>query len=314
MSVPFRQGRFADLPELPRVPHVFAQTTRRLLTIEAPGWPRGTPAAVHSLGAGPPLLLVHGLMTSAYSFRYALAPLAQHFTCHALDLPGAGDTPPANDTPHDAASLGRFVVGVQRALGAEGCACVANSMGGYVAMVAALDHGPGTFSRLVNVHSPGVPLARLAALSAAWSLPGSERLLHALVGLSPERWCHRNVHYLDESLKSLEEARTYAAPLRAPAGVTALGKYLSETLRHADLARFEARLARRRDAGEPFPVPLQLLYARRDPMVPPVVGERLRALIPSADFRWIEQASHFMHVDALDRFLAAALPFLQASA
>lgn len=311
MRAPFKQGRFEDLPELPRQPHVFAQATPVTVSLEAAGWPRTT-AAVRVMGAGPPLLLVHGLMTSSYSFRYALEPLSRHFTCHAVDLPGAGDTPAVNGVRYSASNLGNFLLGVQRALGIEGCACVANSMGGYIAMTAALDHGPGAFARLVNVHSPGVPLWRLHALEAAWRLPGSGALFRALVAPSPERWCHRNVHYFDESLKSIEEARVYAAPLRAAAGLESFGKYLSETMSASDIERFVARLARRRERGERFPVPLQLLYARRDPMVPAAVGARLRALIPSAQFSWVEEASHFMHVDAVERFTAAALPFLRA--
>lgn len=308
---PFRQGSFEALPELPRAPHAFGQTRPVEVTIEEAGAWRGARAHVRVLGEGPPLLLLHGLMTSSYSFRYVFEPLSKHFTCYAIDLPGAGQTPAACAISHRAASLGRFVVGVQRALGVAGCACVANSMGGYIAMTAALDHGAGTFARLVNVHSPGVPLRRLHALEAAFRLPGSGALFRALVRRSPERWCHRNVHYFDEGLKSLEEARVYAAPLRTDGGLESFRKYLAETMSATDIGAFVERLERRRAAGEAFPVPLQLLYARRDPMVPAAVGERLRGLIPDAQFRWVEEASHFMHVDAPGRFLDAALPFLQ---
>jgi pimeloyl-ACP methyl ester carboxylesterase len=58
-------------------------------------------------------------------------------------------------------------------------------------------------------------------------------------------------------------------------------------------------------------VPLQLVYARRDPMVPPSVGERLARLVPGAELAWLEAGSHFAHVDAPEALLAAALPFLE---
>jgi pimeloyl-ACP methyl ester carboxylesterase len=264
---------------------------------------------VRRLGAGPPLLLVHGLMTSSYSFRYVLAPLGSSFTCYAVDLPGAGATEPALSTSYDAASLGRFLVGVQRALGIEGCACFANSMGGYVAMVCALDH-PGAFSRLTNLHSPGLPEPRLWALAAALATPGARWLLHSLVQRDPIRFCHKNVHYYDESLKSLEEAQTYAAPLRRHEGREALRKYLRETMSAAAMSRFVGRLEDRRARSEPFPIPLQLVYARQDPMVPPRIGAALAKLIPDARFAWLDEASHFAHVDAVERLLPVIEPFL----
>jgi pimeloyl-ACP methyl ester carboxylesterase len=57
-------------------------------------------------------------------------------------------------------------------------------------------------------------------------------------------------------------------------------------------------------------VPLLLVYAVRDPVVPPIVGQRLRALIPNARFVELDEASHFAHVDAAERFVAACEPFL----
>jgi pimeloyl-ACP methyl ester carboxylesterase len=52
------------------------------------------------------------------------------------------------------------------------------------------------------------------------------------------------------------------------------------------------------------------VYAERDPMVPPIVGDRLRALVPAAKFIRLAEASHFAHVDAAQRFVAAIEPFL----
>jgi pimeloyl-ACP methyl ester carboxylesterase len=163
---------------------------------------------------------------------------------------------------------------------------------------------------LVDLHSPGVPLVRLWALLAATSVPGSERLLRALVHWDPERWVHRNVHYYDESLKSREEARVWAEPLRTADGVRAFHRTLRDTVDPREMRRFLRTLADRRDRGDAFPVPLLLVYATTDPLVPPWIGERLAALIPSATLARIDQASHFAHVDAPDRLVALLGPFL----
>ena len=62
-----------------------------------------------------------------------------------------------------------------------------------------------------------------------------------------------------------------------------------------------------------FPVPLLLLYAREDPMVPPSVGPKLAALIPGAELAWMEATSHFAHVDSPDRVAPLLLDFLGRS-
>ena len=73
-------------------------------------------------------------------------------------------------------------------------------------------------------------------------------------------------------------------------------------------------LRTRRDAGQAFPVPLLLLYARQDPLVLPAIGEQLAALVPDARLEWLEQTSHFAHVDTPEAVLAAIRPFLAEGA
>jgi pimeloyl-ACP methyl ester carboxylesterase len=180
-------------------------------------------------------------------------------------------------------------------------------MGGYLLMrLALLD--PGAMRRLVNLHSPGLPTPRMHALSAAFAiLPRPASVLGRLVRWNPERWVHKNVHYYDETLKSREEHREYARGLLDDGGIEAFAGNLSETLDASEMARFERNL---RELGK-FPIPLQLVYAERDPMVPPSVGERLSTLLPDARFERLSAASHFAHVDAPEAFLRVAVPFLE---
>jgi pimeloyl-ACP methyl ester carboxylesterase len=301
---PFQQLRFDDLPELPRRPHAWDRAAQHVTTLRSR--PFGAVRVVwRTYGNGPPLLLVHGLMTAGYSWRYAIEPLGERFTCFVPDLVGAGASEPV-DASYAPDALATFLAELQDALGIRGCAVIGNSLGGYLCMRLALQD-PSAIGRLVNLHSPGVPLRRLHALKAALRLPGSGRLLRRLIHRDPERWVHHNVHYWDETLKSREETRTYAAPLASPEGVRAFGAILRDTLDPVEMARFLATLA----AG-PFPVPLLLVYAKQDPMVPPAVGQALRGLLPDAGFVEIAEASHFAHVDAVEAFVAAVLPFLES--
>jgi pimeloyl-ACP methyl ester carboxylesterase len=52
-----------------------------------------------SWGSGPPLVLVHGVGDTRWSFLFVVARLARHFRCIAYDLPGG---------PGDGARLGRY--------------------------------------------------------------------------------------------------------------------------------------------------------------------------------------------------------------
>ena len=81
------------------------------------------------------------------------------------DLPGAGASD-ALAAPHSAPRLARALGAYLRATGTWGERVVGNSMGGDLAMRLALDE-PAAMSRLVNVHSPVLPLPRLHALHFA---------------------------------------------------------------------------------------------------------------------------------------------------
>jgi pimeloyl-ACP methyl ester carboxylesterase len=295
---PFKQGRFDELPDEPRVPHAYASMKAETVTVDSRHFGR---AGVHvrTLGdrAAPPLVLVHGLMTTSYSFRYVVAPLSKRWRVIVPDLVGAGrsDKP---DVSYGPIELAKFIGELIDTLGVRGAYVVGNSLGGYLSMQLALCD-PGAMRGLLNMHSPAFPDARLHALHHALRVPGAKSLLDAMIRRSPERWVHKNVHYRDESLKSREEAREYGEPLSTREGRRAFTRYLGQTLAPAELARFVDRVSH-----EPFPIPLRLVYAREDPMVPPSVGRRLGEILPSVRLVWLDRSSHFAQVDTPERLVA----------
>jgi pimeloyl-ACP methyl ester carboxylesterase len=304
---PFRRLPFASLPTVPRRPHPYAAAPARDVVVDSAGFGR-TRIHVREVGDGPPLLLVHGLMTSSYSWRYVLEPLSRQYRLVIPDLPGAGrsDCP---DRPYTAAALATFLGELIAALGLRGCPVVGNSLGGFLCMRLALDDA-GAFSRLVNVHGPAFPIPRLRAIAAALALPGAHAVVRRVIARDPERWVWRNVHYFDETLKSREETLEYGSPLSTDAGRRAFLHYLADTMAPAGFATFARDLTARRDAGQAFPVPLLLLYSRTDPLVPPVTGHRLHALVPDAHLEWLDDTSHFAHVDSPDRVVPVLQSFL----
>ncbi len=306
---PFARTPYSELPLRPKRAHSFLELPLQFIEVRSEPFGK-TRVAYRKTGSGPPLLLLHGLMTSAYSFRYIYQPLSERFTLYIPDLLGHGDSdkPTGPDAQYRAPELARWLGAVLQALGILGCQAVANSLGGYVSMWLALLR-PDALCRLVNLHSPGVPEPRLVLLEKVLQLPGAQRLLAKVAGLSPQRWVWFNVHYFDESIKSREETKIYAAPLSSAQGAAAFSRIMAQVLSVPDLHEFGARL----QARTSFPCPLMMIYSRQDPMVPPKVGEKLAAMIPDARMVWLESTSHFMHVDSPQRVLPHLNDFLKTA-
>jgi pimeloyl-ACP methyl ester carboxylesterase len=125
---PFEQLPLAQVPEMPRIPHPYFDAAQRKVTVRSEHF-GNVKVHVSVFGEGPPLLLLHGLMTASYSFRYLLEPLGKHFTLYVPDLVGAGrsDKPRTSYGPDD---LARSVGEVMRELDIWGAPAIGNSMGG----------------------------------------------------------------------------------------------------------------------------------------------------------------------------------------
>lgn len=303
---PFQRMNYADVPAKPRIPHAYDHTDMRDVRV-ASRVMGNVRVHVRVLGSGPPLLLVHGLMTSSYSFRYVIEPLAQHFQVFALDLPGAGRSDKPLAPLFSAANLGVFLGEFQRELGIRGCAVLGNSLGGFISMHLALSE-PDAISRLVVNHAPGIPDPRFKALKLLLSRGLVRKAFRYVVQRDVRQWIFRNVHYYDETLKSIEELDEFGQPLATAEGFACFVKYLRETMHPAGFAEFVDRLEKNSLRN-----PTLFVYARQDPLVPPRVGETLHRLVPTSELVWIDGTSHFTHVDSPDRMIATILPFLRSA-
>lgn len=285
--------RYTELPETPPVPHDFLTLPRHRRAVAVEGRPDPIPLSWVEAGDGPPLLLVHGLMTSAYSWRYVASDLAHRYRVIALDLPGAGHSGAPADLSQSPASLARVLDGFVQALGLTKVYVVGNSMGGYVSLWWSLAH-PERFDRLLIMHAPGFPEARLYALHALLSL-GLSKALFAFYTRDHEQFALENVHYRNESLKSREETREYAGWTSTPERRELFRKNLLETMDPWIMRGLPAAVAAQRAAGTL--VPTRLLWSRTDPLVPAAFGPRYQQLLPEAELVWVDDTSHFLHVD-----------------
>ncbi|WP_322937104.1 alpha/beta fold hydrolase [Nocardioides bizhenqiangii] len=136
-----------QLADWPSVTDTFLEVDgRQVRILSAPG--RGASDAR-------PQLLVHGLGGSSVTWVEVMEGLSEHGPVVAVDLPGFGRTPIADDDPLTMHGYVAFVLDVADALGWERFTLHGNSMGGLVGTLLAADD-PDRVDRLVLV-SPALP-------------------------------------------------------------------------------------------------------------------------------------------------------------
>ena len=109
----------------------------------------GQRIAYLDVGAGPPVILIHGFGGSMWQWEYQQHQLSQHFRVLTLDLPGAGlsDKPDIDYRPNQMLD---FFVGFMDATTIPQATLVGNSMGAGLAIGMALTH-PARVAKLVLV-------------------------------------------------------------------------------------------------------------------------------------------------------------------
>jgi pimeloyl-ACP methyl ester carboxylesterase len=286
------------LPLLPPRPHPYYELERRTVRVG------GSRLGYLDVGAGPPLLLVHGLMTSSYSWRYLIEPLSARYRLLIPDLPGAGISDASPSRSHGPEAMAHVLAGFLDAVEVERAAVVGNSLGGVFALRFALDYAERV-ERLVIMHSPGFPELRIKAMRALLAVPPVREGFAAYLVKHRNRFVARNVHYATDAL-SVEEVIEYAGIFESIEGARTFVRILRDALAPAELEHLWARVAERAPA-----CPILLLWAKHDALVPAAFGERYAQRLPGARLTWMDDVSHFMHVDDPDATASILLEFLE---
>jgi len=143
----------------------------------------------HDVGAGAPVLLIHGSgpgVSAWANWRLLLPVLAQTRRVIAPDMRGFGFTErPANPADSSAYSMAAWVqqaVDLLDALKIEQADLVGNSFGGALALALAITH-PKRVRRLVLMGSVGVPFEITPGLDAVWGYTPSLATMRALLDI-----------------------------------------------------------------------------------------------------------------------------------
>ena len=265
--------------------------------------------ALTDVGSGPPILLVHGMMSARTTWADQWDRLAADHRVLAPDLFGHGES----DKPLGDYSLGAHAASLRDlldALDVPSATVVGHSLGGGIAMQLAYLF-PERVDRLVLVSSGGLG-RELNPLLRAATLPGSELVLPVLasgwlhgVGDSALRlWRRVGLPAVSpsstqawQSLTSLADADTRRAFLATSRSVIdAGGQTVSARSRLSGLTARE----------------VLLIWGAGDRMIPSSHLEAARVELPHSRVEILPRSGHFPHLDEPDRFAAVLADFVRA--
>jgi pimeloyl-ACP methyl ester carboxylesterase len=257
-------------------------------------------------GAGPVLLLIHGMGGGYENWREVIEPLARRYTVIAPDLPGHGASGPTNGDY----SVGALAVGLRDlllALGHDRATLVGHSLGGGIAMQLAYQF-PELAERLVLVSSGGLG-PEVSLVLRAVALPGSE-LCIAMTA--------RTAGWLGPAVgRGLAAVRFRPSP--ATAEVARGYVSLSDSVRRsAFLSTLRSVInvgGQRIDASDRLyltaGIPALIVWGARDPVIPVSHGERAHAAIVGSRLEVFDGVGHIPQLEAPERFVAVLERFLK---
>jgi pimeloyl-ACP methyl ester carboxylesterase/putative sterol carrier protein len=263
----------------------------------------GVRLSTYTMGAGPAVLLLHGLGATKISWLPVLSALARGHRLIVPDLPGHGesDKPKSDYTPRFHAHAIRRLMDE---LEVERAAVVGNSLGGRVALELAL-RSPGRVSRLALL-DPSIPGLR-------WRyVMGLARVVPSEVGAVPflvrERWVELMIRRLFANPGAVSpDACGLAAVefIRINRDPGARMAFLS-SLRHIITERPDVFFATMRRIKQPTLV----VFGDADRLIPPKLGARLAQHLPDSRLVVLPDVGHVPQFEAPAQTLDALQAFL----
>jgi pimeloyl-ACP methyl ester carboxylesterase len=142
--------------------------------------------AYRTFGAGPPVVFLHGWPLSGFTYRKIVPRLAERFTCHVIDLPGAGETRWREDNDFAFQGQAANVARVIERLGLGRVHVVAHDTGATIARALALRVGDRVDKlALIGTEIPGHRPPWIPLFQRLAGLPGAAMSFRLLLGFAP---------------------------------------------------------------------------------------------------------------------------------
>jgi pimeloyl-ACP methyl ester carboxylesterase len=178
-------------------------------------------------GSGAPVLLLHGVGSSSYSWRSVLPELAARYRVIAPDWPGFGRSEAPYEHDYSLAGQTKWLLAFMDHLEIRAASLAGNSMGGVISLFTAMDH-PERVTRLALLGAPTYLGDRPKIM---WPLrwPVIGRVYEALLGPTLVRLVGRTAYH-DPALMTEETVEEYSLSLRRPQGRRAVAEFLRRAI------------------------------------------------------------------------------------
>jgi pimeloyl-ACP methyl ester carboxylesterase len=267
----------------------------------------GHRVAYRQAGAGPVIVLVHGITSDSSTWARVMPYLARDFTVIAPDLAGHGES----SKPRGDYSLGAHASGLRdllAALGHERASFVGHSLGGGIVMQLSYQF-PELCERLALVDSGGLG-REVSLLLRAATLPGSEYVLPFLAAtrlLDAGRFGAGVIGRLGLRVGTdIEEMARGHATLSDPGARAAFVHTLRAVVEPGGQrvgATDRLYLARH--------IPFLLLWGEQDTIIPVAHGRTAHEQMPESRLEIFSRSGHFPQLDEPERFIEVLRDFVQ---
>ncbi len=253
-------------------------------------------------GAGPPLILIHGIGASLFAWRLVFDQFAENHTVYALDLKGHGLSDKPNSGDYSPFGMADLVARFMDALDVESAKIIGLSMGGAVGTALAIRH-PLRVQQLVLISAAGYPLnyhvMPLIVRFASTSL-GSAFVAFVLRQRKSIEWYLRSCFYDPDGICTPEMIDGYFLPLLTP-GLGGVVPQLARDFGQTSLAHRLKEVA----------APTLIIWGQYDAVIPMHWGYRFQQDIANAQLVVFPKCGHCPHEEYPQQFLEVVNGFFQ---
>ena len=244
----------------------------------------------------PSLLLLHGFANSLQSFRELAPRLADQHHVIAIDMPGYGLSDKPVDYDYHNGPQAETIIKAARALGLSRVVYVGHSLGGAIALQAAIKDPNTAGLVLLNpgILSTGVP--KIVQVT----LPPLPRMSAKLFASRDFRGNFLRRSYVDPTLVTEQVIDDVMLGTRAEGYMQGMTSLMSQYAEGEEIA-----LARR------IEVPTLIPWGDEDRNKPATEAEALRQLIPGSKLVRLPNAGHYVHEEAAAAVAIAMLGWLE---
>lgn len=252
---------------------------------------------------GTPVVLLHGVPTSAYVYREIVRAMFEEFDCIAFDWPGFGNSekPRGLDLSHRARA--EHLKAVLDELGLARVHLVGHDIGGPAALLFAVEH-PERVERLVLLNTTVYKRDYRPPLPALTQLvPGIRELSRPLFQKPAFEFFFKYGCARPERIgrEVLENHWRLASSGNGTRSIFETWAQFPEG--SASIERIRAEMGR-------FPRKVLVLFGADDPYLPPPNAERLAKAFPDAELQLIPHVGHFIQEDAPEEVADRVMRFL----